>query len=159
MAKGRKEFDENRKFVKDTITLKDAKISNRNFAGRPGRYNAEGVRSYCVVIEDKALAEKLKADGWNVKWSENREHFYMPVAVNFDPYPPRIVLRMNHKDIEITPKNCGILDDVIITKTNMVIRPYNWVNDNGESRVKAYCRDLLIVAKPDIFEDDELEEE
>lgn len=144
--------------VKNNITIRNARIIFRNFTGRAGRFNAEGVRSFSVVIEDPEFAEQLRADGWNIKEGKedadgNKRDPYLPVAVSFDPYPPRIKQVMEGgSEVIIDSVNAFMLDDAEIEYCDMTIRPYNWKRDDGSfGGVKAYLKDLKVVSKPDIF--------
>lgn len=144
--------------VKNNITIRNAQIIFRNFAGRPGRYNAEGIRSFSVVIDDPEFADHLKADGWNVKGGGvddegNERNPYLPVAVSFDPYPPRIMqFQDGGGEVIINADNAFMLDDAEIEYCDMVIRPYNWKRDDGSyGGVKAYLKDLKVVTRRDIF--------
>lgn len=144
--------------VKNNITINNASIIFRNFAGRAGRYNAEGVRSFSVIIDDPDFAAQLKSDGWNVKGGGtdadgNERNPYLPVAVSFDPYPPRIkMIQDGGGEVWIDSSNAFMLDDAEIKYCDMVIRPYNWKHDDGsEGGVKAYLKDLKVVANRDIF--------
>lgn len=144
--------------VNNNITINNARIIFRNFAGRPGKYNAEGVRSFAVVIDDPEFAETLKADGWNVKDGKedadgNKRDPYLPVAVSFEPYPPRIKqVQDGGGEVWIDADSAFMLDDAEIEYCDMVIRPYNWKRDDGSfGGVKAYLKDLKVVAKRDIF--------
>lgn len=144
--------------VKNNITIRNAQIIFRNFAGRPGRFNAEGVRSFSVVIDDLDFADQLKADGWNVKGGGeddegNPRNPYLPVAVSFDPYPPRIKqFQDGGGEVNIDATNAFMLDDAEIEYCDMVIRPYNWKRDDGSyGGVKAYLKDLKVVTRRDIF--------
>lgn len=142
--------------VKNNITISNAKIIFRNFAGRAGRFNAEGVRSFAVVIDDPEFAAQLKADGWNIKEGRedddgNKRDPYLPVAVSFDPYPPRIkMVQEGGGEVWIDDVNAFMLDDAEIEYCDMVIRPYNY-EVNGSTGVKAYLKDLKVIAKRDIF--------
>ena len=142
--------------VKNNITISNAKIIFRNFAGRAGRFNAEGVRSFAVVIDDPEFAAQLKADGWNIKEGRedddgNKRDPYLPVAVSFDPYPPRIkMVQEGGGEVWIDDVNAFMLDDAEIEYCDMVISPYNY-EVNGSTGVKAYLKDLKVIAKRDIF--------
>jgi len=144
--------------VKNNITISNARIIFRNFSGRAGRYNAEGVRSFAVVIEDHDFAKKLYDDGWNVKEGKededgNKRDPYLPVAVSFDPYPPRIKqVQEGGGEVWIDESSAFMLDDAEIEHCDMVIRPYNWKREDGSfGGVKAYLKDLKVVTKRDIF--------
>ena len=79
------------------LTFENAKLIFKNFKGEKTQFNREGNRNFCVVIENAEDAEALKNDGWNVKQLSSKDDeedvlYYLPVAVAFDPYPPRVEL-------------------------------------------------------------------
>lgn len=141
--------------VKNNLIIENAKLIFRNFSGRPGKYNAEGVRSFAVVI-DPDMVDGLKADGWNVKGGGeddegNVRNFYLEITVSFDPYPPRIQqVQDGGGEVWITAENAFMLDDAEIISADVVIRPYNW-EVNGNHGVKAYLKALRVEIERDIF--------
>ena len=46
------------------ISIADARILFRNFAGNETKYNRKGCRNFCVVIEDPAKRRKLGNTLW-----------------------------------------------------------------------------------------------
>ena len=83
--------------VKDNISIEDASIHFRNFGGKPGKYNAEGNRNFCVFL-DQELANRLAQDGWNVRWLTPRDENdppqgYLQVAIAFGNFPPKVLLK------------------------------------------------------------------
>ena len=53
----------------DKLLLEDAEILGgrfRNFRGEAGRFNAEGDRSFCVIVPNE-LVPTLVDEGWNIK--------------------------------------------------------------------------------------------
>lgn len=144
------------KKVTDNLVFNNARIVFRNFTGRAGRFNAEGIRSFSVVIEDLEFAHKLEEDGWNIKWPKPREDGEelaptLPVAVSFDPYPPRIKqVQEGGGEVWLDASNVFTLDDAEIISASLVIRPYNY-EVNGSTGVKAYLKDMKVEVARDIF--------
>ena len=82
--------------INKNLTIENARIGFRNFSGKEGRFNAAGIRNFCVFLESD-LAATLANDGWNVRYLKPRDpgeepQAYLQVAVSYKNYPPRIVL-------------------------------------------------------------------
>ena len=76
--------------------IEEARLVFRNFTGRPGMYNNEGNRNFCVLLTPEQ-EQSLQEDGWNVKHLRPREEDdlpqpYLQVKVQFGKYPPHIML-------------------------------------------------------------------
>ena len=76
------------------ISVENARIIFRNFAGKESKFNAKGKRNFCLVL-DNDVAEDLKDIGWNIKYLSPRDpddvpQAYLQVAVAFDNFPPKI---------------------------------------------------------------------
>lgn len=144
------------------VVIKNAKLIFRNFSGRAGKFNDEGERSFNVLIEDRQLAEELDKEGWNIKWPKDEDDDRpprLPVAVAFDPYPPRIKqVQEGGGSVWLDESNVFTLDDAEIIKATVVIRPYTWHRNDGTSGIKAYLRELKVKIARDIFCDDEEDE-
>lgn len=141
----------------DNIVMENARIIFRNFSGKPSRFNKEGDRNFCVVIEDDDLVTKLKADGWNVKATKPRDPdedptFYIPVAVNYSHVPPKIyMITSNNKNL-LNEETVGNLDYAEIKNIDLIISPYSWeVND--KFGIKAYCKTMYVTIEEDVFAD------
>lgn len=131
------------------LFIEDAQVIFKNFSGREGDYNAEGVRSFSVVIDDPELAEKLNEDGWNVKklkkeFDEDPDRYQLPVAVSYKYIPPRIEMLMGGNRVTLTEENVGELDNETIVSADVYIAPSSYVSRiTGEERVKAYLRSMM----------------
>ena len=55
------------------IVMEDARIIFRNFAGKETKFNREGSRNFCAVLDGKEEADELSAIGWNVKKLDPRD--------------------------------------------------------------------------------------
>lgn len=140
----------------DNVTINDATLIFKNFAGKEGMYNREGDRSFAVIIPDEKFAQQMLKDGWNVKYLEPREEGdaptpYLPVAVNYKGRPPRIVLITDKAQTNINESTVDTVDWVDIETADLVVRPYNW-SVNGKEGVKAYLKTLYITVNQDEVE-------
>lgn len=142
--------------VKNNIVIEGARIGFRNFSGKEGQYNPAGRRNFCVFLDDKALAEQLLKDGWNVRTLRPREEGdeeqpYLQVAVNYENIPPKIVLITDHGKTNLEESEVGMLDWADIKNVDLIIRPYNW-DVNGKQGVKAYAKSIYVTIEEDEFE-------
>lgn len=139
------------------ITIEGARIVFRNFRGEAGRFNDAGDRNFCVII-DPELASKLDKDGWNVKVLPPRDEgeepvHYLPVAVSFDYYPPKVYMVLDHnKVVKLDEETIGELDNADIAYVDVIIRPYEW-EMAGKSGVKAYLKTMYATINMDELEE------
>lgn len=140
--------------VEKKLVLENSKIIFRNFSGAPSQFNPEGKRNFCVLL-DTDMANKLKLQGWNIRFSEGRDEddeqqAYMQVAVSFDNYPPTIMMVTSKNKTILSPDDVGMLDWAEIESIDMIIRPYEW-EVNGKTGVKAYLKSMYVKIQEDEF--------
>lgn len=129
----------------------------KNFSGKESRFNAEGNRNFCVVINPEDV-DRLMADGWNIKTLRPREEggdptYYMQVKVNFGGYnPPNIFLIDGGHKTKLTEGEIDMLDWVEMEHVDLTIRPYNW-EVRGSSGVKGYLKTMYVTIARDEFAD------
>ena len=87
------------------ISVENARIIFRNFAGKESRYNPKGKRNFCLII-DNDVAENLKDIGWNIKYLNPRDpdetpQAYLQVSVAYENFPPKIWLVSGGKKTEL----------------------------------------------------------
>lgn len=138
---------------KGNLSIENAKIFWLNFSGRGSTYNAEGNRNFCVEI-DNELAETLKADGWNIKYTKPKDESYeptpyIPVAVAYGNYPPKIYLVTGKNQTLLDEETVGELDRAEIERVDLIINPYQWSLPTGTSGVKAYCKTMYVTIAED----------
>jgi len=146
--------------IKSTISIEDARIGFRNFSGKPGKYNAEGNRNFCVFL-DHDHAKMLEEDGWNIRWLQPRDdqddmQGYLQVSISFKNIPPKILMITSRGKTTINEETISSLDWAEIKEVDVIIRPYNWVVQEGtknEKRgIKAYVKSMYITIAEDEFE-------
>jgi len=141
--------------MEGVITLEDARIIFRNFAGKEGKYNREGDRNFCVLL-DEDLARELDRDGWNVKALRAREEGdpdqpYIQVSVSFKGRPPRIVMITSRGRTDLPEEMIETLDWVDIKTVDLMINPYAW-DIGGRQGISAYLRSMYITIIEDALE-------
>jgi len=139
----------------DILTVEDARLIFKNFAGKEGKYNRPGDRNFCLLLEDD-LAKALLVDDWNVKYLKAREpgdepQAYLPVTVSFEHRPPRIVLVTSKGRTVLTEEECEVVDWVDIKTIDVSINPHPW-SVNGKSGVKAYLKTLYVIMEEDYLD-------
>ena len=136
----------------DTILFEDARIVFRNFSGKEGKYNREGDRNFCVLL-DPDLADRLAKDGWNVKALRAREEGdpdqpYLQVSVGFRNRPPKVVMITSKGRTTLTEDEIELLDWVDIKVVDLIVRPYDW-EVSGKTGRKAYLKSIFITIDED----------
>lgn len=139
----------------ETLSIENAQIVFRNFSGKPGKYNAEGRRNFCVLLDDD-YANKLSNNGWNVRWLEPREEgqdrqAYVQVSVSFENIPPKIVMISSRGKTKLDEESVNSLDWADLENVDVIIRPYHW-EVNGKKGVKAYLKTMYVTIVEDEFE-------
>ena len=140
--------------------LENVKIIFPNFAGRPDKYNKQGGKLYFTAELSKEQADKLAADGWNVKWPEVKE--------DEDPYPPRIKVNLPFKGYTkplvyirtsrgnklLDEETIDLVDGIILEgralNVDLIIRPFVWDEDTGA--ISAYLQSMYVTIEENILE-------
>ena len=139
----------------NNISVEDAKIIFRNFAGKESKYNAKGKRNFCLLL-DHEYADSLKEEGWNVKYLSPRDpeddpQAYIQVAITFDNFPPNIWLIAGGKKTKLDEDTVASLDYAEIENVDLIIRPYTW-EVNGKGGIKAYLKNMYVTIVENEFE-------
>ena len=139
------------------LNIEGAKIGFKNFSGLEGEFNKAGERSFAVFLDDE-LAEKLAADGWNVKYPKDRDfgdeedtrQAYLIVEVAFGRFPPKVVTITNDVIQTVYEDKIHTLDSLKFDNVDMVLNPYHWTV-NGKSGIKAYLKAIYLTVESDYF--------
>ena len=142
-----------------SVTLQNVPIIFKNFSGQKGQFNAEGERSFHVLIEDLDISLAMLADGWNLKPfvdDESKEitAHHLQVKVNYGGYPPRIVrvTKNGRQQVDLSEKTVGSLDSQRVLSVDVTINPYHW-NMSGKSGIKAYCEQMFVNVEESVLEE------
>lgn len=138
------------------LKIEDARILFRNFAGNETRYNREGNRNFCIVIDDIDTAENLKADGWNIKPLAPRDEdeeikYYIQATVSFKVMPPKVWMVCGGRKVLLTEDTISLLDSADIMNVDVILRPYFWDIGNGKTGIKAYVKTMYVTIEEDEF--------
>jgi hypothetical protein len=139
---------------KNLLYIENARMIFRNFSGKATAFNPPGKRTFCVLLDDPKVVEKLTADGWNVKHTKPRDEDsnpepYIQVNVNTSgDYPPQIFLISSERKARLDDASLSILDWADIVNADVTISPYHYTYNKREG-ISAYLDRLYITIVED----------
>ena len=137
------------------LTVENARIVFRNFAGKESKFNPKGKRNFCLLL-DHDSAYEMKEQGWNIKELAPRDDGddpqpYIQVAVAFENYPPNVWLISGKKKTKLDEDTVSVLDYAEIENVDLIINPSRW-EVSGKSGIKAYLKTMYVTIVENEFE-------
>lgn len=142
--------------AKGTITIENARLMFRNFAGKEQKFNAAGNRNFCVALSPED-GDQLQAQGWNVRYLAPRDPdeaplAYIQVTVEFDKgRPPKIVQITSQGKTILDKESVSVLDWAEFENVDIQISPYHY-EVGGRSGIKAYLQAMYATIVEDELE-------
>lgn len=140
----------------DNLMIENAEIIFRNFEGRKLKYNEEGKRNFCVIL-DGDTADQLRQDGWNVKELKQRDEdseprYYLKVNVSFEYNAPKIYLVTRKGLRPLDEDTAKEIDYAEIKSSDLTIRPYFYETANKKG-ISAYLKNIYVTLEEDLFQE------
>lgn len=135
--------------------VENARLIYKNFSGEATRFKPEGTRTFSVVL-DKATADAMANDGWNVKCKlpeeDDAETFcFIEVTVGYKFKPPKIIIITETGRTNLTEETVGTLDWADIKTVDLIARAYEW-DVSGKTGIKAYLKTMFVTIDEDDLE-------
>lgn len=140
---------------KATVTIEEAQLIFKNFAGVEGQFNAAGDREFSVIL-DMDSAKIMETDGWNIKYLKPREEGdeptpYLPVKVSYKVRPPTVVMMTSTARTRLDENSIETLDWADIQSADLIVTPYHWAVGT-KTGIKAYLKSLYVTVQEDALE-------
>lgn len=139
----------------NNINIEGAIIIWKNFSGERDKFNP-GKRGFSVVIDDAAMAEELRNEGWNVKdrplqegADPSEQEWTLPVKLNMNRYTQVWLIVGNHKTL-LDENTVAQLDVVDFVNCDISIRPYEW-EMGGRNGITAYVDSMYVTIRENKF--------
>ena len=139
----------------NNINIEGAIVIWKNFSGERDKFNP-GKRGFSVVIDDAAMAEELRNEGWNVKdrplqegADPSEQEWTLPVKLNMNRYTQVWLIVGNHKTL-LDENTVAQLDVVDFVNCDISIRPYEW-EMGGRNGITAYVDSMYVTIRENKF--------
>jgi hypothetical protein len=141
------------------IEIENAQIkwTFSHFDGREDTFNAEGDHNYTVIIPED-VAQKLLADGWNIRTMAGHEEgdpdeHLLKVKISFKYEGPKLFLIKGNRKFRIEDKRD--LKDIrrdTCERIDLIIQPSRWVHGK-DSGISAYTKELYATVRQNRFDE------
>lgn len=162
------------------ITVRDARLTWRNFEGRATKYKEAGpdARSFGIVLDEELAREWLnnglnvrtkcssqaqwveyRDAGWNVgekfdgnDYEDQEPRHTLQVAVGYKIKPPRVTMITSNGRVNLGEDTVSVLDWADIEKVDLIFRANHWSNPGGKGGVKCWLKTIFVTINEDELE-------
>lgn len=119
---------------RQSITLMNRRILFKNFEGVKAKFNAEGARNFCVILDQEEAQQFIKM-GLNVKFLPQREDDdaptpYLKIKVNWSGKPPSVIQVTSGGRTRLDKDSSKILDWAELTNVDLIFNTNYWEVDD-----------------------------
>jgi hypothetical protein len=138
----------------DDITVRDAQLIFKNFAGRESQYNKKGDRNFHLRFDNEADAMALSDLGLNVKMRKGREeddapYWHLKVKVGYNgARKPLITVITERGRVNYDESMAELVDVLDIKKVDLILHP-SWYEVNGSTGFSAYLKSIYLTLNED----------
>ena len=151
-----------RKWITEQVTIRDAEIIFPNFDGHETDYNDAGQKNFCVIIPDEETALAMREDLWNIKELPPLDEggpvrYYMSVNLSWRGRTAPAVWMKTGKNTELlTEETVSVLQGKKFESVHLIINPSNWPRNwdpevGGPHGVKGYVDSMYVTLQTDPF--------
>lgn len=125
-----------------------------HFDGREDTFNAAGDYNFMIILPED-VAEKMAADGWNIKVMDGYEEGDPPehllkVKISYKYEPPKIYLLKNGRKLRADERDLADIRRDTCEQIDVIITPSRWVHGKNEG-ITAYTKELYAKIKVSRF--------
>lgn len=143
----------------EDLSIQNASIKFINLSAGATTYRKEGEeRSFTLIIPDAETAERLQADGWNVRTKAPREEgddpeYQLKVIADyrFPRFAPDIWVVTDRKKTLMTAETVGMIDRARIKNVDITVHAKPWYQPDGRSGYKAVVREMWVTIESSAF--------
>ena len=148
--------DETRPWI-DDLEIENAQIkwAFSHFDGREDTFNTEGDHNFTVIIEDEQEANRLIAEGWNIRRMDPREEgdpfeYLLKVKISYRFAPPPIFFLKGERRYRADEADLVEIQRATCEQIDVIISPNPWVHGR-ERGVSAYVKEMYVKIKESRF--------
>lgn len=140
----------------DDIELEDVQIkwAFSHFDGREDTFNAQGDHNFTMILPED-VADKLKAEGWNVRDMKGYEEgdpdeHLLKAKISYKFEPPKIFLIKGQRKMRADQRDLADIRRDTCERIDVILTPSRWVNGQN-SGITAYVKELYAVVRESRF--------